>query len=273
MRRARRISLLTLLLIGALALAVHAQPAADGSAAAYADGEVPDAEEPVGEEEDDEEDGESFRVKATRFLKSLPKSLPALKARAKTISNLASRISLKAVRNVDAEKLTRARRLANIGNGLLLAASGPVFGLASTFALKLSNSVLSLYITAFGAMVAGLELGWPIMTSWMEENLKYFTTMEGRTGCSPSPAASRGARTRRRTPPPASLPAHPPAIPRTPHPPPARAPQGLWERGVVRGAAHVRERAVQRQLRPDRPLGRGWRPHALRRRRRRRRRG
>ena len=181
MRRARRISLLTLLLIGALALAAHAQPAADGSAAAYADAEVPDAEEPVGEEEDDEEDGESFRVKATRFLKSLPKSLPALKARAKTISNLASRISLKAVRNVDAEKLTRARRLANIGNGLLLAASGPVFGLASTFALKLSNSVLSLYITAFGAMVAGLELGWPIMTSWMEENLKYFTTMEGRT--------------------------------------------------------------------------------------------
>ena len=56
-----------------------------------------------------------------------------------------------------------------------------MFGLASTFALKLSNSVLSLYITAFGAMVAGLELGWPIMTSWMEENLKYFTTMEGRT--------------------------------------------------------------------------------------------
>ena len=29
--------------------------------------------------------------------------------------------------------------------------------------------------------LAGLELGWPIMTSWMEENLKYFTTMEGRT--------------------------------------------------------------------------------------------
>ena len=181
MRRSRLSFLTLLLLIGALALAAHAQPAADGSAAAYADGEVPDAEEPVGEEEDDEEDGESFRVKATRFLKSLPKSLPALKARAKTISNLASRISLKAVRNVDAEKLTRARRLANIGNGLLLAASGPVFGLASTFALKLSNSVLSLYITAFGAMVAGLELGWPIMTSWMEENLKYFTTMEGRT--------------------------------------------------------------------------------------------
>ena len=181
MRRSRLSLLTLLLLIGALALAAHAQPAADGSAAAYADGEVPDAEEPVGEEEDDEEDGESFRVKATRFLKSLPKSLPALKARAKTISNLASRISLKAVRNVDAEKLTRARRVANIGNGLLLAASGPVFGLASTFALKLSNSVLSLYITAFGAMVAGLELGWPIMTSWMEENLKYFTTMEGRT--------------------------------------------------------------------------------------------
>ena len=271
MRRARRISLLTLLLIGALALAAHAQPAADGSAAAYADGEVPDAEEPVGEEEDDEEDGESFRVKATRFLKSLPKSLPALKARAKTISNLASRISLKAVRNVDAEKLTRARRLANIGNGLLLAASGPVFGLASTFALKLSNSVLSLYITAFGAMVAGLELGWPIMTSWMEENLKYFTTMEGRTAMlafagSLAWCAHPPPQRRRRRRPLTHLQSHA-------HRSPARAPQGLWERGVVRGAAHVRERAVQRQLRPDRPLGRGRRPHALRRPRRRRGRG
>ena len=270
MRRSRLSFLTLLLLIGALALAAHAQPAADGSAAAYADGEVPDAEEPVGEEEDDEEDGESFRVKATRFLKSLPKSLPALKARAKTISNLASRISLKAVRNVDAEKLTRARRLANIGNGLLLAASGPVFGLASTFALKLSNSVLSLYITAFGAMVAGLELGWPIMTSWMEENLKYFTTMEGRTAMLAFAGSLAWCAAAATSPPPP--PAHPPAIARSPVTR-ARASQGLWERGVVRGAAHVRERAVQRQLRPDRPLGRGWRPHALRRRRRRRGRG
>ena len=263
MRRSRLSLLTLLLLIGALALGAHAQPAADGSAAAYADGEVPDAEEPVGEEEDDEEDGESFRVKATRVLKSLPKSLPALQARAKTFSNLASRISLKAVRNVDAEKLTRARRLANIGNGLLLAASGPVFGLASTFALKLSNSVLSLYITAFGAMVAGLELGWPIMTSWMEENLKYFTTMEGGRRCSPSPAASRGAPAAATPPPP---PAQPHAIFASPV---TRARRRARERGVVRGAAHVRERAVQRQLRPHRPLGRGWRPHALRRRRRR----
>ena len=220
MRRSRLSFLTLLLLIGALALAVHAQPAADGSAAAYADGEVPDAEEPVGEEEDDEDDGESFRVKATRFLKSLPKSLPAIKERAKTISNLASRISLKAVRNVDAEKLTRARRLANIGNGLLLAASGPVFGLASTFALKLSNSVLSLYITAFGAMVAGLELGWPIMTSWMEENLKYFTTMEGRTAMLAF-AGSLAWCAAAATPPPPP-PAHPPAIARLTRRPRAR---------------------------------------------------
>ena len=124
-------------------------------------------------------------------------------------------------------------------------------------------------LAAFGAMVAGLELGWPIMTSWMEENLKYFTTMEGRTAM----LAFAGSLAWCAHPPPQRRRHRSPTRDSKPHPPPARAPQGLWERGVVRGAAHVRERAVQRQLRPHRPLGREWRPHALRRRRRRRGRG
>lgn len=51
-------------------------------------------------------------------------------------------------RSVDAEGLLRARRWGNIANGALLGATGPIALVVSVFGLKLSNVVLSLYVTA-----------------------------------------------------------------------------------------------------------------------------
>ena len=51
-------------------------------------------------------------------------------------------------RSVDADGLLRARRWGNIANGALLAATGPITFIVSVFGLKLSNIMLSLYVTA-----------------------------------------------------------------------------------------------------------------------------
>ena len=51
-------------------------------------------------------------------------------------------------RSIDGETLLRARRWGNIANGALLAATGPIALVVSVFGLKLSNIVLSLYVTA-----------------------------------------------------------------------------------------------------------------------------
>ena len=51
-------------------------------------------------------------------------------------------------RSIDADGLLRARRWGNIANGALLAATGPIALIVSVFGLKLSNVVLSLYVTA-----------------------------------------------------------------------------------------------------------------------------
>lgn len=51
-------------------------------------------------------------------------------------------------RSVDADGLLRARRWGNIANGALLAATGPIALVVSVFGLKMSNVVLSLYVTA-----------------------------------------------------------------------------------------------------------------------------
>ena len=50
-------------------------------------------------------------------------------------------------RSVDADGLLRARRWGNIANGALLGATGPIALVVSIFGLKLSNVVLSLYVT------------------------------------------------------------------------------------------------------------------------------
>ena len=54
-------------------------------------------------------------------------------------------------RSIDADGLLRARRWGNIANGALLAATGPIALIVSVFGLKLSNVVLSLYVTAVSA--------------------------------------------------------------------------------------------------------------------------
>ena len=54
-------------------------------------------------------------------------------------------------RAVDGDGLLRARRWGNIANGALLAATGPISFIVSVFGLKMSNIVLSLYVTGVRA--------------------------------------------------------------------------------------------------------------------------
>ena len=84
-------------------------------------------------------------------------------------------------RSIDADGLLRARRWGNIANGALLAATGPIAFTVSLFGLKLSNVVLSLYVTAFGGVLAGIELGLAPVAPWVHANLGYLTTAHGRT--------------------------------------------------------------------------------------------
>lgn len=84
-------------------------------------------------------------------------------------------------RSIDGDGLLRARRWGNIANGALLAATGPIAFTVSLFGLKLSNVVLSLYVTAFGGVLAGIELGLAPIAPWVHANLGYLTTAHGRT--------------------------------------------------------------------------------------------
>ena len=84
-------------------------------------------------------------------------------------------------RSVDADGLLRARRWGNVANGALLAATGPVALTVSLFGLKLSNAVLSLYVAAFGGVLAGIELGAAPIAPWVSSNLSYLMTGPGRT--------------------------------------------------------------------------------------------
>ena len=84
-------------------------------------------------------------------------------------------------RSLDADGLLRARRWGNAANGALLAATGPVALTVSLFGFKLSNVVLSLYVTAFGGMLAGVELGVAPIAPWVASNMGYLTTASGRT--------------------------------------------------------------------------------------------
>jgi len=84
-------------------------------------------------------------------------------------------------RHVDPDSLLRARRWGNIVNGLLLSVTGPVVLAVSTFGLKLSHIVLSLYVTAFGGLLTGIELGLSPVAPWVAENLSYLMTGSGRT--------------------------------------------------------------------------------------------
>ena len=93
------------------------------------------------------------------------------------IREFASRLQ----RKVDADGLLRARRWGNIANGALLAATGPVTLTYSLFSMRLSNVVLSLYVAALGAVLAGIELGTAPVGPWISTNLHYLTTQQGRT--------------------------------------------------------------------------------------------
>jgi len=84
-------------------------------------------------------------------------------------------------RHVDPDSLLRARRWGNVVNGLLLSVTGPVVLAVSTFGLKLSHIVLSLYVTAFGGLLTGIELGLSPVAPWVAENLSYLMTGSGRT--------------------------------------------------------------------------------------------
>ena len=84
-------------------------------------------------------------------------------------------------RHVDRDGLLRARRWGNIVNGILLSVTGPVALAASAFGMRLSHIVLSLYVTAFGGLLTGIELGLSPVAPWVSENLIFLTTGRGRT--------------------------------------------------------------------------------------------
>lgn len=82
---------------------------------------------------------------------------------------------------VDGEGLMRARRWGNVANGLLLGITGPVTLAVSLIKMRLSDIVLSLYVTGFGAALTGIELGLDPISSWTEANMNFLTTPKGRT--------------------------------------------------------------------------------------------
>ena len=84
-------------------------------------------------------------------------------------------------RSIDSEGLIRARRIANVANAALLTATGPVSLAVSLLSLKLSNIVLSTYVTALGGVLFSVELGLTPVAPWVRNNLAYFTTPAGRT--------------------------------------------------------------------------------------------
>eukprot|EP00900_Chrysochromulina_parva_P003753 jgi/Chrpa1/13379/Chrysochromulina_OHIO_Genome00004746-RA len=96
-------------------------------------------------------------------------------------------------RSVDAAGLIRARRWGNIANGALLAATGPVALTVSLFGLRLSNVVLSLYVAAFGGLLAGIELNATPITPWNFNALLDFVSIDDGElhGTAPSPSRSR----------------------------------------------------------------------------------
>jgi len=96
---------------------------------------------------------------------------------APAINKLASKLQ----RAVDSQGVLRARRYGNVANGVLLGATGSVTLLASVFSLQLSRVVLSIYMTAAGALLAGVELGVAPVAGWTKENLNWFTSHSGKT--------------------------------------------------------------------------------------------
>ena len=84
-------------------------------------------------------------------------------------------------RALDGESLVRARRWGNVANGALLVATGPVALTVSLFGFRLSNAVLSLYVTALGGLLAGVELNVKPIVPWVRSNLAYLMTQQGRT--------------------------------------------------------------------------------------------
>lgn len=84
-------------------------------------------------------------------------------------------------RNIDTEGLLRARRWGNVANGVLLGATGPVTFIVSAISLRLANAVLSVYLTAMGVALAGLELSFVPVAPWIVENLSYLSTQRGKT--------------------------------------------------------------------------------------------
>lgn len=84
-------------------------------------------------------------------------------------------------RAVDADGLLRARRWSNIANGALLAATGSISLTVSMFGLKLSNAMLSLYVSVLGGVLAGVELGIAPVAPWVQANMRYLTSQQGRT--------------------------------------------------------------------------------------------
>lgn len=69
-------------------------------------------------------------------------------------SELASRVR----ERIDTPGLLKARRWGNIANGILLGATGPVTLVVSLLSARLSNAILSVYLTGIGTLLAGLEL-------------------------------------------------------------------------------------------------------------------
>jgi hypothetical protein len=84
-------------------------------------------------------------------------------------------------RSVDGPKLLRARRWSNIANGALLAATGPISLAISLFSFRLSKVLLSLYVTVFGGMLTGIELGLAPIAPWVATHFSYLSTVQGRT--------------------------------------------------------------------------------------------
>lgn len=83
--------------------------------------------------------------------------------------------------SVDGGTLLRARRWGNIANGALLGTTGPIALLVSAVGLRLPQALLAGYLTALGATLVAIETRTPPVAEWVESNMRFLATQQGRT--------------------------------------------------------------------------------------------
>ena len=90
-------------------------------------------------------------------------------------------IALHIQKSLDEEKLNKAKKIANLANGVLLATTGPVALLMAAFQLKLPKVITSFYLTVMGSAITAIELQAKPIAPWIKEHLRFIDTQRGRT--------------------------------------------------------------------------------------------